>query len=209
VGGIIVHQALWQDSCLTHFLIELLAFTLEREPVNQELVAMRGQQIATLRCVWTSKSAIAATRLHYERQGSSMKRIAALTAAAVGLVLVSSSYADVTLGTYRVSLISNAEQSFIDCYRFDQPNPGDLTIDLLPGGPVTYRHGQLDAVGESFKAVSRPGQMRISFAGTDVTVFGQMRGEAVNAAGSTWVFVGTRVDKCEPFSETAAPYGTE
>ena len=136
-----------------------------------------------------------------------MKRIAALTLVALGLVLVGSSYGDVTGNTYRVTVVSSFGTMFTDCFRFDAPGPGDLTIDLL-GPPITYAHGQLDVVGTRFKAVSRSGQpLSIMFYGEELTGLGQLNGEAVNEGGNTFVFSGPLTPSCQPSAGTTSPWG--
>jgi hypothetical protein len=47
--------------------------------------------------------------------------------------------------TYRVRVASSFGTLFTDCFRFDTPNTGDLSIDRL-FQVLTYRHGQLDLV---------------------------------------------------------------
>jgi hypothetical protein len=124
-----------------------------------------------------------------------MKRIVALTvlsfaAFAVGLALISSAYAQVTGKTFRVMVKSSFGTTFTDCFRFDFPNPGDLTIDLL-FQTITYRHGQLDTVDTSFKAVSRSGQpLSIMVYGEEIEALEQLTGEGVNEFGNTFVFSG-------------------
>ena len=132
-----------------------------------------------------------------------MKRVVALTVVsfvvfAVGLVLIGSAYAQVgfpqvTGRTFRVTVKSSAGATFIECFRFDRPNPGDLTLDQLPLGfrVVTYRHGQLDTVDTRFKAVSRTGApFAVMFFGEEIEALEQLTGEAVNEFGITFVFSG-------------------
>jgi len=126
-----------------------------------------------------------------------MKRIAALTvlsfvAFALGLAPISSTYADPTGRTFRVTVVSSFGTTFTDCYRFDVPSPGDLTIDLL-FQTITYSHGQLDEadVRSRFKAVSRSGQpLSIMFFGEEIQALERLTGEAVNEFGDTFVFSG-------------------
>jgi len=126
-----------------------------------------------------------------------MKRVAALTvmsfvAFAVGLVLISNTYANPTGRTFRVTVKSSFGTTFTDCFRFDVPGAGDLTIDLL-GQVITYRHGQLDDPDASsrFKAVSRFLQpLSIMFFGEEIQALEQLTGEAVNEFGDTFVFSG-------------------
>src|SRR4030095_4397133 len=93
-----------------------------------------------------------------------MKRITALTvssfaAFALALAPLSSTDAQVTGRTFRVTVKSSFGTTFTDCFRFDVPVAGSLAIDLL-SQVITYRHGQLDeaAARSRFKAVSRFGQ---------------------------------------------------
>src|SRR5215470_19015319 len=101
-----------------------------------------------------------------------MKRVPALTGLtlvtfALGLSLTSSAYAQVTGKTFRVTVKSSFGTTFTDCYRFDSPGAGDLTIDEL-FQVLTYRHGQLDTVDTRFKAVSRSGEpLAIMFFGEE------------------------------------------
>jgi hypothetical protein len=100
--------------------------------------------------------------------------------------------------TYRVRVVSSFGTEFIDCYRFDTPSPGELTIDLL-FQTITYRHGQLDTVQADFKAVSLSGQaLSIMFFGTAVDPLARLNGEAVNEFGDTFVFSGQEDKDCEP-----------
>ena len=90
-----------------------------------------------------------------------MKRVAALTmvsfvALTLGLAPLSNASATPTGETFKVTVQSSFGTTFTDCYRFDVPGAGDLTIDAL-GQVITYRFGQLDSPEASarFKAVSR------------------------------------------------------
>jgi hypothetical protein len=94
--------------------------------------------------------------------------------------------------TFSVTVKSSFGTSFTDCYRFDVPGAGDLTIDLL-GQVITYRFGQLNEPEASvrFKAVSRFGQpLSIMFFGEEVEALEELTGEAVNEFGDTFVFSG-------------------
>jgi hypothetical protein len=82
-----------------------------------------------------------------------MNRIAALTILVLGLAPFSQTHAQVTGKTFKVTVKSSFGTTFTDCFRFDNPEPGQLTIDLL-FQTITYRHGQLDQVKTRFKAVS-------------------------------------------------------
>ena len=123
-----------------------------------------------------------------------MKRIVALVvlsfaALALGIAPISSIYAEVTGRIFRVTVKSNFGTTFTDCFRFDVPALGALTIDGFPFGPVTYRHGQLDQDVFRFKAVSRSLQpFSIMWFGEEVEGLEQLNGEAVNEFGSTFVF---------------------
>ena len=128
-----------------------------------------------------------------------MKRVAALTmvsfvALTLGFAPLSNTYADSTPAgeTFKVTVKSSFGTSFTDCYRFDVPGAGDLTIDLL-GQVITYRFGQLNEPEASvrFKAVSRFGQpLSIMFFGEEVEALEELTGEAVNEFGDTFVFSG-------------------
>ena len=96
---------------------------------------------------------------------------------------------------YQVTVVSSFGTTFTDCFRFDTPGMGDLTIDGL-GPAITYRHGQLDSNSERFKAVSRFGQpLSIMFFG-----------EAVNEFGDTFVFSGTSNATCPTGASSLNPY---
>lgn len=97
--------------------------------------------------------------------------------------------------TYSVMVATSLGPSFHDCFRFDVPSPGDLTIDGL-GQPITWRHGQLGTVPQRFKAVSRSGQLSIAFYGEAVDPLSQLTGEAVNEFGDTFVFSGVIAAAC-------------
>ena len=124
-----------------------------------------------------------------------MKRSTALTvssfaAFALALAPLSSTYAQVTGKTFRVTVKSSFGTTFTDCYRFDVPVAGSLTIDLL-GQVITYRHGQLDTVDTRFKSVSRFLQpLSIMFYGEEIEALEQLTGEAVSEFGDTFVFSG-------------------
>lgn len=126
-----------------------------------------------------------------------MKRVAALTmvsfvALTLGLAPLSNAYATPTGETFSVTVKSSFGTTFTDCYRFDVPVAGDLTIDLL-GQVITWRQGQLDNPDASvrFKAVSRSGQpLAIMFFGEEITALEELTGEAVNEFGDTFVFAG-------------------
>jgi hypothetical protein len=146
-----------------------------------------------------------------------MKRVAALTivsfaAFAVGLALISSAYAQVTGRTFRVTVKTNFGTTFTDCYRFDFPNPGDLTIDQT-GQVLTYRHGQLDTVDTRFKAVSLADQpSSFMFFGEELEALEQLTGEGVTGLGNTSVFSGpetgpsTSPSLCVPSVGTSGEY---
>jgi hypothetical protein len=135
-----------------------------------------------------------------------MKRIAALTVVTLGFVLIGSTYADVTGNTYHVTVVSSFGTTFTDCFRFDVPGAGDLSIDGL-GQTITYRHGQLDAIGPSFKAVSRFGQpLSIMFHGEELSGLTQLNGQAVNEFGDTFVFSGPLAPSCPMTPATTSPY---
>jgi hypothetical protein len=109
---------------------------------------------------------------------------------ALALAPLSSTYAQVTGKTFRVIVVSSFGTTFPDCFRFDTPNTGDLTIDQL-FQVVTYRHGQLDTVDTQFKSVSRSGQpLSIMFYGEEIEAVEQLTGEAVSEFGDTFVFTG-------------------
>jgi hypothetical protein len=130
-----------------------------------------------------------------------MRKIIALTglsfvAIALGFAPISSIYAEVTGRIFRVTVKSSFGTTFTDCFRFDIPALGALTIDGL-GPPITYRHGQLDQDVFRFKAVSRSGQLlSIMFFGEEVEGLEQLNGEAVNEFGDTFVFSGPEVPSC-------------
>ena len=125
-----------------------------------------------------------------------MKKIAMLTVLVVGLAPVSGTDAQVTGRIFRVGVRSSFGTTFMDCYRFDVPTPGSLTIDNL-FQTITYRHGQLDQVDTRFKAVSRSGQpLSIMFYGEEIEGLELLVGEAVNAFGDTFVFAGMETSSC-------------
>jgi hypothetical protein len=147
-----------------------------------------------------------------DRSKITHKLAEALVAVLIGSVMFLKIVPDVTAGgipgepdasegpdntTYRVKVVSSFETTFTDCYRFDTPDPGDLSIDLL-FQVITYRHGQLDTVQSRFKAVSRTGQaLSIMFFGEAIDALGQLVGEAVNEFGDTFVFSGRTEEECE------------
>jgi len=108
--------------------------------------------------------------------------------------------------TYQEMVVSSFGTSFTDCFRFDTPGMGDLTIDGL-GPAITYRHGQLDTNSEKFKAVSRSGQpLSIMFFGEAVDPLSRLNGEAVSEFGDTFVFSGTSVAACPTVASSLNPY---
>ena len=148
-----------------------------------------------------------------------MKRVAAFTvlsfvAFTLGWAPLSNTYANPTGRTFRVTVKSSFGTTFTDCFRFDVPNPGDLTIDEL-FQTVTYRHGQLDEadVQSRFKAVSRFEQpLSIMFFGEEIQSLETMTGEAVNEFGDTFVFSGletgpsTSPELCTPVANASNAY---
>ena len=142
-----------------------------------------------------------------------MRKIIALTglsfvAIALGFAPISSIYAEVTGRIFRVTVKSSFGTTFTDCFRFDIPALGALTIDGL-GPPITYRHGQLNQDEFRFKAVSRFLQpLSIMFFGEEVEGLEQLNGEAVNEFGDTFVFSGPEVPSCVRTLEDGAdsPY---
>ena len=131
-----------------------------------------------------------------------MKRIVALTVLsiavfALGIAPISSIYAEVPFHIFRVTVKSSFGTTFTDCFRFDVPAPGALTIDGFPFGPVTYRVGQLNQDVFRFKAVSRSSQpFSIMWFGEEVEGLEQLNGEAVSEFGDTFVFSGPEVPSC-------------
>jgi hypothetical protein len=110
---------------------------------------------------------------------------------------------------YKVTVVSSFATEFIDCYRFDTPNTGDLTIDEL-FQTIPYRRGQLDTVRSEFKAVAPAEQgFGIMFFGQAVDALLRLNGEAVNEFGDTFVYSGQEADECqsvppeEPFEARA------
>ena len=147
-----------------------------------------------------------------------MKRIVALTilcfagAFALGFAPISSLYGEVSGHIYQVTVKSSFGTAFTDCYRFDVPQPGFLTIDAL-GPAIRYRHGQLDPlpplIPTSFKAVSLFGQpLSIMFFGEEVEGLERLNGEAVNEFGDTFVFSGPEVTSCSVASASQTPQVT-
>ena len=146
-----------------------------------------------------------------------MKRIVGLTVLsfatfAFGLAPLHTIYAEVSGHIYRVTVKSSFGTTFTDCFRFDVPQPGFLTIDGL-GPAIRYRHGQLDPlpplIPTSFKAVSLFGQpLSIMFFGKEVEGLERLSGEAVNEFGNTFVFSGLEVPDCVLTLDPAAssPY---
>ena len=130
-----------------------------------------------------------------------MKKIAAFTmlsfmAFVGGLVPINSASAWVGKKIFRVTVKSSFATTFMDCFRFNVPNPGDLSIDGL-GQTITFRHGQLNTVRTSFKAVARSGQRQsIMFYGEEVEGLERLSGEAVDDAGDTFVFSGLETATC-------------
>jgi hypothetical protein len=119
--------------------------------------------------------------------------------------------------TFLVRVTSSFSTTFEDCFRFDFPGAGDLTIDGL-FQVITYRHGQLDYPEAStrFKAVSRTGQpLAIMFFGEHYEGLEELTGEAVNEFGDTFVFSGpetgpsTSPELCQiPSVPSGVPSGT-
>lgn len=107
---------------------------------------------------------------------------------------------------YGVMVVSSFGTTFPDCFRFDTPGMGDLTIDGL-GPAITYRHGQLDTNPQQFKAVSRFGQpLSIMFFGEAVDPLNRLNGEAVSEFGDTFVFSGTSNPTCPTGPSSINPY---
>jgi hypothetical protein len=130
-----------------------------------------------------------------------MKKIATLTmvsfmAFAGGLTQINSANAWTGKRIFRVTVKSSFATTFTDCFRFNVPNPGDLSIDGLRQ-TITVRHGQLNTVRTSFKAVARSGQLQsIMFYGEELEALERLSGEAVDDAGDTFVFSGLETATC-------------
>jgi hypothetical protein len=114
---------------------------------------------------------------------------------------------DVTGNTYHVTVVSSFGTTFTDCFHFDVPAAGMLSIDGL-GFPIPYKHGQLDAIGTQFKAVSPSASgFGIEFHGAETTALSLLNGEAVSEFGDTFVLSGPLTSPCTPSSAGAAsPY---
>lgn len=129
-----------------------------------------------------------------------MNKIAGLAILVLGLAPFSLTHAQVTGKTFKVTVKSSFGTNFTDCLRFDNPQPGQLTIDLL-SQTITYRHGQLDKVKTRFKAVSQFAQsLSIMYYGEEVEALEQLNGEAVNEFGDTFVFSGHEEHTCNAIS---------
>jgi len=129
-----------------------------------------------------------------------MNKIAAITILVLGLAPFSQTHAQVTRKTFKVTVKSSFGTTFTDCFRFDNPEPGQLTIDML-AQTITYRHGQLDHVKTRFKAVSLFAQpLSIMFYGEEVEALEQLNGEAVSEFGDTFVFSGHEERTCNTTS---------
>jgi hypothetical protein len=126
-----------------------------------------------------------------------MKRVAVSMMLAFGLALTVTTHAEVTGRIFQVTVKSSFGTPFTDCFRFDVPVTSFLSIDGLPQGGLMYRHGQLDLIATSFKAVSHFGQpLAIMFYGEEVEGLERLNGEAVNEFGDTFVFSGIEVASC-------------
>jgi hypothetical protein len=154
--------------------------------------------------------------IYLNKGGTMMKRIVALTVLcfagvfALGFAPISRLDAAVSGHIYQVTVKSSFGTTFRDCFRFDTPQPGFLTIDAL-GPAIRYRLGQLDTPGvaTSFKAVSLFSQpLSIMFFGEEVEGLEQLNGEAVNEFGDTFVFSGLETPACVLTLDPAAgsPY---
>ena len=131
-----------------------------------------------------------------------MKRVALLTvlsftAFAIGIVLISSAYADVTGRTFRVTFKTSRGDTIDTCFRFDVPVPGDLKIDGILE-TLVYTHGQLDEgdVHSRFKAVSHapaPPTFTAMFFGEEIQALERLTGEGLitNDKGEMTIFVFT------------------
>src|SRR5215469_2240526 len=125
-----------------------------------------------------------------------MNRIAALAILILGLAPFSQTHAQVTGKTFKITVKSSFGTTFTDCFRFDNPDPGQLTIDLL-FQTITYRHGQLDKVKTRFKAVSLFAQsLSIMYYGEEIEALKQLNGEAVSEFGDTFEFTGHEERNC-------------
>jgi len=132
-----------------------------------------------------------------------MNRIAALAILVLGLAPFSQTHAQVTGKTFKITVKSSFGTTFTDCFRFDNPAPGQLTSDQL-AQTITYRHGQLDQVKTRFKAVSLFGQsLSIMFYGEEIEALEQLNGEAVNEFGDTFVFSGHEELTCSTTSRSS------
>jgi hypothetical protein len=119
-----------------------------------------------------------------------MAAIAALVLASVTLP----AQADHVRRTYEVVVRSSAGTTFMDCFRFDQPQSTVLTIDGL--GSILYTHGGLGNRLKHFKGVGVAGNAAISFFGRFTRNFRRTVGEGVNSGGVAFVFSGRRRQGC-------------
>ena len=94
------------------------------------------------------------------------------------------------------------------CLRFNDPNPGDLTLDAFPPPPdpsppvtflLTYRHQELNTNLRTFQAVTRgdaPGLPEIMVFGTFKSGGRKIFGEGLNEDGTTHTFFGQKNNLC-------------
>jgi hypothetical protein len=152
-------------------------------------------------------------KFRVKKKERTMTKIAALTILSLvvfagGLVSVNSANAWTGSRIFRVTLKSSFGTTFTDCFRFNVPGPGDLSIDLL-GQTITYRYGQLNTIPTSFKAVSRSGQpLSIMYYGEELEALEQLFGEAVNEFGDSFVFSGLETATCVSSLDPASSSGT-
>jgi hypothetical protein len=142
-----------------------------------------------------------------------MQKVTLVAGALVGFMMATVPHvaAEHITRTYRVTVRTDFGTTFTDCYRFNTPARGEVTIDGLGGASLLYRHGNLDAVLTRFKAVTSI-PFGITFFGQFLSDPARIRGEGVNESGDTFTFSGRRNAACSVLGfstqsrSTSTPY---
>jgi len=141
-------------------------------------------------------------------EGVFMKKLTNLLTSTMNTLVLIVGFIFVLVGThvqadinsiFAVTVKSSLGHTFKDCYRFDTPSSGDLSIDEL-GQTLTYVHGKMDGLAGTgqrrFKAVTRGDDSEVSFFGKLMNPGNRIHGEAVGENGASFVFTGKRKGSC-------------
>ncbi len=116
----------------------------------------------------------------------------------IGMSLCGANIASANL-VYAVKVKSSFLTEFDSCWSFGHHFPGVLKIsDLNGGGVLTYAHDNRNKDDDDWQATSLSNaNFGISFHGEVNNHGSEIKGNAVNEFGDTFVFKGKRIAKCQ------------